>query len=183
MVDFFKHFLFLKFKKSASEEEQYWRVLRKEWANFETGNHSEFSAVTTGSNSGKIELEYLEPADLEIWLVMFGVKDGCTYQMSLPANVERNGVYKDTGNTGIGRFGNKESPYYRPNPQFAIWLPMGMTPFVIAYNNTGKTVTPKLYCFIIKFLVEKVTSKDLIQKLNNREINSTQLEIGGISQA
>lgn len=178
MVDVLKHFWYVHFRRSSESQEKYYRILMREPALFETGDDSEFTTVATGAYSSDIEIDKMEPADDELYFCQIGLKDGCGYRMKLPHNTGRWGVHKDVDS---GWLYNISSPWVIPDPGWSFWLPPKQTPIFVAYNGTGETVTPKMYFKIMKYLIQEETDPKLIEKLNNRELAYTQLEIGGIS--
>ena len=78
-----------------------------------------------------------------------------------------------------GRMDNTKSPYFKPNPRYGFWLPFEQYPTFVAYNDTGETITPKLYFEIMKYEIEEIKDEDLLKDLEEGKIAYTQIEIGG----
>lgn len=178
MVDILKHYWYVHFRKSSESVEEYYRVLSRELAKFETGDGSEFSAVAHGADSNPIEIANLEPADDELYYCRPGLKDGCKYRLLLPHNTGRWGVHKDVDS---GWLENWAVPWVLSDPSWGFWLPPKQTPIFVASNDTGASLTPKMYFDVVKYHIQKETNAQVIDRLNKREIPFTQLEIGGIA--
>lgn len=179
MVQIIKHDWFVRFRKSGKGKETFYQVKFREVSEFETGDHSEFSAIATTLNSGTIHIEFLEPNDDQLFFCVPAVKDGCEYLLKLPANIDRWGVPRDPD---IGRLDNRKSPYFKPNPRFGFWLPPEQYPAFVAYNDTGETITPKLYFEITKYEIIEVPRGEILDDLEAGKLAYTQLEIGGMQR-
>lgn len=140
---------------------KYYRVVNMEPFIYVTGegDDTEFTAVATGSNSGWKDVEALEPNDSQLYFVRPGVKDGCDYYLKIPSGTERWGVNEDTD---VGHFDNELTPYHSPGGEtgeYGFWLAKDQYPSYKADNNTGHSLTPKVWHQGIKFTFEALNGK------------------------
>lgn len=121
------------------------------------GDDTEFDAsVATGGESGSKDITALKPNENQLYFVKPGVKDGCDYYMKIPSGHDRWGVSEDVD---VGHIDNEVSPYCDPSDEYSFWLIEDMYPAFIAVNNSGKSLTPKVYFQGIKFDYEEVKAK------------------------
>jgi len=143
---------FVKLIGSGMETPKFYQVDRLEPFNYATneGDETEFSSVSTGSDSGFKNISELEPAKVPFMLyqVLMGVKDGCQYYIKIPAGVNRFGIDEDVD---IGYIDNKKTPWNAMNEQYEFWLISDQYPSINASNDTGASVTPKVWFEGLKY--------------------------------
>lgn len=134
---------------------KFFRVLRRERLIYisNEGDKTEFSAVATGAESGWIDIEALDPATNELYQLRPGVKDGCKYHEKLTGK-ERHGPNKDVD---MAYFCNHDSLWTDPSEDFEFFLVKDMYPSYKADNDTGYSVTPKVYFKGWKYDYEEAT--------------------------
>jgi hypothetical protein len=123
--------------------DKFYRILRKERLIYITGegDKTEFAAVATGAESDFIDIEALEPNTNELYQLRPGVKDGCKYHGKLTGK-ER---YGPTLDTDMAYFCNQDSLWTDPSEEFEFFLVHDMFPSYNADNDTGYSVTPKIW--------------------------------------
>lgn len=167
---------------------RYFNVKTKEAFTYKTGTSdtSEFSEVSSGSESGFKNIDVLEPDDnpRRLFYVKWGVKDGCHYYLKVPSGNDRLGTDKDKD---VGYITNEKSPYYDMNPQYAFWLVHDYYPAINAKNVTATALTPEVWFEGMKYDIEEVSDPDLIEKLKNYEkgvspsIPFKKITVGGVT--
>jgi hypothetical protein len=143
------------------------------------------SSVSSGATSGYENIEYLEPDETPLHLsaVLWGIKDGCEYQIKIPTGTDRMGV---DGSKSSARITNRDTPYFAPNPHYGFYLIHDLYPSIQANNVTPNSVTPILYFTGYKFGIARVTDDQILQRLRNFAthdvpyIPSKQITLGGI---
>jgi len=109
-----------------------------------TSATGEFSSVATGAESGFKDMENLEPRGepAELYQLRWGVQDGGDYYMKFPPGTERFGVHlkKD-----VGHIDAKINNYLAMNEDFEIWLIHNDYPSINCDNDTGYSLTPKVW--------------------------------------
>lgn len=122
---------------------KFYRILRKERLIYITGegDDTEFTSIATGATSGFIDIEALEPDTNELYQLSPGVKDGCEYHAKLTGK-ERMGPALDTD---MAYFSNQDSLWTHPNEALEFFLVHDMYPSYDAHNDTGYTITPKIW--------------------------------------
>lgn len=122
---------------------KFFRLLLKEHLIYITGegDKTEFTAVATGAKSGFINIEALEPSTNQLYIIRPGVRDGCKYHAKLTGK-DRHGPALDID---MAYFTNQDSFYTDPSEALEFFLVNDMFPSYNAVNDTGATITPKIY--------------------------------------
>lgn len=155
----------------------YFQIVAKEPLRYITsGSTAEFSAVTTGSESGFQNIDNLEPDEGRMYQCFFGIADGCKYYFKIPTGTDRWGIDKDKD---IGFIDNRISPHFAPNPNFEVFLVENIYPSINAKNDTGVTVTPKLYVEGFKYDLRIITKEEL-DAIKEGKRPFTIITIGGV---
>lgn len=139
---------------------------------------AEFTAVTTGSESGFQNIEKLEPDEGRLYQCFFGFADGLTYFFKIPTGTDRYGVDEDKD---IGFLDSILSPYFAPNPDFEVFLVENIYPSINAKNESGVTVTPKVYAQGFKYDLREVTAEEEDELVGGKR-NFTIVTVGGVAQ-
>lgn len=123
--------------------DKFYRILRKERLIYITGegDATEFAAVATGATSDWKDIEALEPDTNELYQLRVGTRDACKYHTKLTGK-ERHGPAEDVD---MAYFTNQDSFWTDPSEALEFFLVHDMYPSYNAHNDTGYTVTPKLY--------------------------------------
>jgi hypothetical protein len=143
------------------------------------GTATVFSAVADAADSGYINITEMEPHDIprRLYQVVFGVKDGCDYFFKIPTGSNRFGVDEDKD---VGYFTNRNSYYLAKNEDYQFWLVKNYFPSINASNDSGASVTPKVYFEGIKYDIDKVTDPNVLGRLKAGQLPSTTVTIGGV---
>lgn len=144
------------------------------------------AAVASGGESGFINVENLEPDDrpMHLFYVLWGIRDGCGYQIKIPTGTDRLGVDEDKD---VARITNRHNPHYAPDPLYAFYIISDMYPAINAVNNTPASVTPEIYFMGEKYDLEIVDDDEILKRLNNFEkrespwIPSENITLGGVA--
>ena len=148
--------------------DEFYQIVDYEAFEYETGDEptAYFSEVASGSESGFVAIDILEPSSKppRLYYVLWGVKDGCKYYLKLDTGTNRLGLDEDKD---IGYITNEKSPYFDPNPAYAFWLIANWYPAINVKNETGGTVTPKIWFKGFKYDLVKVTDPEIIRLLRN----------------
>lgn len=156
----------------------FYQIIAREPFRYVTDSSTgEFSAVTTGSNSGYQNIENLEPDEGRLYQCFFGIEDGLDYFFKIPTGTDRWGVDEDKD---IGYIDNILSPYFAPNPNFEVFLVENIYPSVKAVNDTGVTVTPKLHTEGFKYDLRDVTEQEETDLMEGKR-PFTIITIGGVA--
>ena len=136
----------------------YYRIKSREAFNYITGDATaaEFTTVVTGSESGWINIDTLEPDRDRLYQVQIGVKNGLKYQVKIPTGTNRYGVDE---NQNVGYIDTEKSPYFAKNQTYEFWLIKNCFPSVNAINSTGITQTPVVWFEGMKYELEKYTAQ------------------------
>lgn len=142
-------------------------------------------AVASGSQSGFVNIEQLEPDDrpFHLLFVLWGIKDGLSYQLKLPTGTNRLGIDKDKD---VARLDNRMNPYYAPEERYAFFLIHDQYPAINAINATPASVTPVIHFTGEKFDLLEVTDGQILDRLKDFEIRKTpyipsqKISLGGV---
>lgn len=139
--------------ESKALVDKFYRILRKERLIYITGegDTTEFVAVATGAESGWKDIEAIEPNTKELYVLRPGVKDACKYHVKLTGK-ERMGPVLDTD---MAYFTNHDSLWTDPSEDFEFVLVHDMFPNYNAENDTGYTITPKIWFKGMKYDIEQ----------------------------
>lgn len=138
----------------------FYKIVRREPFQYITGEESPtiFSTVASGSESGFLNIDTLEPDNdpLHLYQVFWGVEhtDRVRYYLKIPTGQNRFGVDEDKE---IGFLNAEESPYYNPNSLFQFWLIHDWIPSINCVNNSPMTITPKIWFKGMKYDIEKIS--------------------------
>jgi len=160
---------------------EYWQITGSEAFNYATGDSTtaEFSAVSNGSESGWKNISNLEPFDIprRLFHVVMGVKDGCKYYFRIPSGSSRFGVDQDKS---VGFLDNTTSYYLAKNPMYDVWLCKNYFISINADNDTGISLTPKVWFEGYKYDIAPVTDENLIARIKSGDKPYTTVTIGGV---
>ncbi len=150
---------FIKFVGDAVPQalkDKTFQISAREPVTYETGRSTtaEFTAVTSGSNSGFKNLEVLEPDDWHLYGLDWGMKDNCRYYMKVPTGRDRLGLDEDMD---VGFVKWEQSPWMAKDPRYGFWLVKEMYPAFDAYNDCPVSVTPKIYFEGFKYTFKSAT--------------------------
>lgn len=147
---------------------KFYKVTEKEPIYYETGrtDTAEFSAVTSGSNSGYKNITVLEPDTDHLYGITFGIRDGCRYYVKVPTGRDRLGLDEDMD---VGFVIAEMSPWIDPDPAYGMWLVEDMYPAIDAYNDSPLSVTPKVHFGGSKYTYERVTDTMVLSRLEGHE--------------
>jgi hypothetical protein len=161
----------------------YYKIIRREPFDFVTGEEDStiFAAVSSGSDSGYKNIELLEPDSdpLHLYQVRWGVEHtgDIKYYMKIPTGVNRFGVDEDKE---VGFINADKSPHYDPNPDFEFYLISEWYPSINCSNDSSFTITPKVYFRGMKYDIQPVTDRTVIQKIETGQQAHRRIILGGI---
>lgn len=159
-------------------ENKFFRIGKLEPFTYETNTSdtAEFASVASGSESGFKNIDVLEPDDTprHLFWVEWGVKSGGYYQMKIPTGTDRLGTDEDKD---VAKITNEKSPHYSPEPRYGFWLVADYYPSINFVNKrvlpsgtevgTGVEILPKVWFSGMKWDLEEVEEKDILEKLKN----------------
>lgn len=168
-----------------SELNGWYRIVRREALDYETGsenaNAATFSTVASGSESGFKNMELLEPDKnpQHLFQVLWGVLDDedIKYYIKIPVGQNRMGTDEDKE---IGFINATKSPAYDPNPAYQFYLLNGWYPSVNCVNNSPVTITPKVYFKGMKYDIEPVTDEATVAALDAGRLPRRLIMFGGL---
>ena len=140
-----------------------------------SGNASEFSALTTGQTSSTVAITALEPDDSprHLYQIVFGFQDGEQYKFQAPSGISRLGPDQDRTSTYLT---SKDSHRLDPNSDLTeTWLVKYYFPAFIVYNSTPVTNTPRIWFYGKNYDIREITNAPLI--------NSLRMALGGQAPA
>lgn len=161
---------------------EFFEIGGDEGFDYETGRSdtAEFTAVADAAESGWKNIGVLEPhatPTRHVVYVLWGVEDGCRYYLKVATGTNRLGVDEDKD---VGFVDNLKSPRFDPSPRYAFWLVNDYFPALNADNDTGYSLTPKVYFTGTKWDLFKVTDPSVLAKLRTRDVPSVKITIGGV---
>lgn len=149
---------------------QFWEIVGREPFWYETtAITAEFAALVTGTNSGFVQIANLQPRQQIQMLiyVLWAVSDGCTYFLQRPSGTSVMGVDRDQD---AGYLDATRSHPAAFNEDYAFFIVTKDAIAIRANNDTGYTVTPKVFFTGMKYDIDPIVDAKLIKQLNAREV-------------
>lgn len=185
-MDYLENNEFVRYKvKGGQKDLRYFQILEREAFDYTTTTNSEFTAVATGANSGNIQVPNLEPDDDELYHILWGVQDGCTYFIRFEGT-DILGVSEDTD---AGSINNTKSPFFHKNPHYGFYSGIKSNFSIRAVNATGASLTPRVDFEGMKYRIIEITKGDggedddkLYERLISGEVPSQKIQLGGFTR-
>lgn len=170
---------YLKPRMYIKINDEFYRITTHEPLIYDTAEDTVYSAVADGGESTFKDIEKIEPRETprELYQVRFGVEDGCDYYVKYPSGTERFGVNlkKD-----VGKISALDSHRLAMNEDYEMWLVHTDYPSINAKNNTGASVTPKVWFKGMKYNYEEVKDEKVLADLNAEKIPYKTIIRGGV---
>lgn len=181
-MDYLENNEFVRYKvKGGQKDLRYFQIIEREAFDYSTSTGGEFSAVATGANSGNVSIPNLEPDDDELYHILWGVQDGCTYFIRFEGT-DILGIAEDTDS---GSIDNYKSPYFHLNPQYGFYSGIKANFTIRAVNATGASLTPRVDFEGHKYRILEITKEsdeELYNKLISGEVPSKKIQLGGYTR-